>query len=77
MPSLQWRRGDRQSGAAAPYLQPRASWSAGPDTARPLGGAAALTAPIWGPPCGGGGVGEGVWGGVGGRCGGEVDSLRK
>ena len=31
-PSLQWRQGDRQSGAARPYHQPRASWSAGPDT---------------------------------------------
>ena len=36
-PSLQWRRGDRQSVAAWPYRQPRASWSAGPDTARPWG----------------------------------------
>ena len=37
MPTLEWRRGDRQNGTAAPYLQPRASWSAGPDTARPWG----------------------------------------
>ena len=29
--------GDRQSGAAAPYRQLRASWSAGPHTARPWG----------------------------------------
>ena len=37
MPSLQWRRGDREKGAARPYRQPRASWSAGPDTAKPWG----------------------------------------
>ena len=37
VPSLQCRRGDCQSGAAAPYRQLRASWSAGPDTARPWG----------------------------------------
>ena len=36
-PSLQCRRGDRQSGAAAPYRQLRALWSAGPDIARPWG----------------------------------------
>ena len=34
-PSLQWRRGDRQGAAARPYRQSRASWSVGPDTARP------------------------------------------
>ena len=37
VPSLLWRRGDRHSAAAAPYRQPRASWSAGPDTATPWG----------------------------------------
>ena len=36
-PASQWRRGDRQSRALAPYRQLRASWSEGPDTARPWG----------------------------------------
>ena len=47
-PSLQWRRGDRQRGAARPYRQPRASWRAGPVIPRPGARSSGATAPTWG-----------------------------
>ena len=58
---------DRQRGAARPYCQPRASWRAGLDTARPWGTQYIADSPHLGctPVRGRGGVrGGGVGGGV-------------